>query len=283
MLRLECPDVVHLEEVVGVRAGLSRPVDHDRRPDQVPGRNLVHVVLVLARDPVDRRVEVRADVLAALEPVPVPGRSPLVVPTELVQSEPGRVRERRRQLDDRGLLGQRLREVNHLDGARPERVDQRRQRVGHGYVSPSSRRSDLANSNRFSSRCRSMWKLAGPTASTLATRLVSASVARSSRKAAVKPSSWSTILVPAMPAPRATAARSVPVPVAVGEPPTQSRLSLSKTTCVRLDGAYRAMVVSEPRFMSIDPSPSITTTLRSGWARAIPRPMELARPMACSR
>jgi len=45
----------------------------------------------------------------------------------------------------------------------------------------------------------------------------------------------------------------------------------------------RANVVSPPRFISTEPSPSSTTTCSSGRLSAMPRPSDDARPMACWR
>jgi hypothetical protein len=82
-----------------------------------------------------------------------------------------------------------------------------------------------------------MWKLAGPTASTLATRQASSSASIAALAAAVNSSRLVTVRAPGMPAALATPARSVPVLVAVGKPPTESRLSLSNTIWVRFGGA----------------------------------------------
>ena len=81
----------------------------------------------------------------------------------------------------------------------------------------------------------------------------------------------------------AIAARSLPVDVAVGNPPTDSRLSLSNTTCTRFFGRDRASVVNPPRFISTEPSPSRTITWRSGRVSAMPSPIDEARPIACWR
>ena len=52
----------------------------------------------------------------------------------------------------------------------------------------------------------------------------------------------------------------------VGKPHTESRLSLSKITWMRLRGRYLASVLSPPRFISTEPSPSMTMTRASGRA-----------------
>src|SRR3712207_1135965 len=66
------------------------------------------VVLLPPGDPMDRRVEVRADMLARFEPVPVPGRAALIVAADLMELPPGRVGQRRRELQDRRRFGERL-------------------------------------------------------------------------------------------------------------------------------------------------------------------------------
>src|SRR6266536_331069 len=75
--------VVDGQEVVGVLRALGALVDDHGRPDHPLQRQCGDVVLVLAGDPVDRRVEVGADVLPALEPAPVPGRTGVVVVADL--------------------------------------------------------------------------------------------------------------------------------------------------------------------------------------------------------
>jgi hypothetical protein len=55
--------VVDGEAEVWVSGGFGGPVDHDRRRDEARWRDGGDIVAVLAADPVDRRVEVRADVL----------------------------------------------------------------------------------------------------------------------------------------------------------------------------------------------------------------------------
>jgi len=82
-----------------------------------------------------------------------------------------------------------------------------------------------------------MWKLAGPTASTLATTQVSSGASIAAVAAAVNSSRPVTVRALPIPAARAMPARSEPVEVAVGNPPTDSRLSLSNTRWVRLGGA----------------------------------------------
>ena len=74
-------------------------------------------------------------------------------------------------------------------------------------------------------------------------------------------------------------ARSLPVDVAVGKPPTDSRLSLSNTMCTKFLGFNAPTVASVPIAINTLPSPSNTTTLRLGCARATPRPIAGAKPM----
>ena len=75
-------------------------------------------------------------------------------------------------------------------------------------------------------------------------------------------------------------ARSVPVAVCVGWPPVSAHWWLSHTMSTRLGGACRAMVASDPRFMSNEPSPSVTNTLRPGAASATPSPIDETHPIA---
>ena len=86
------------------------------------GRHLADVDAVARRDPVVRRVEVRAGVLAGGDVVPVPGRSAVVVAADLPQREAVGVPERLRQLQDRSRGRQRRGEVDDLDGSGPDGV-----------------------------------------------------------------------------------------------------------------------------------------------------------------
>ena len=124
VLLLPTLDVLDLEQEVGVGGRCRGEIEHHRRRDQPTGRDRRHIVEVLPRDPVLRRVEVRAGVLAAAEVVPVPGRSALVVATDLLQREAGGLAELGRQLDDRRVRRQRRSQVDDVDGAAGEAVDQ---------------------------------------------------------------------------------------------------------------------------------------------------------------
>ena len=106
---------VDLQQEVGVLRALGALVDHHRRRDELPRRHLGDVEPVRAGDPVHRRVEVRADVLAGGDVVPVPGGTALVVAADLVQREALGVGERRRQLQDRRALRQRRRQVDDVN------------------------------------------------------------------------------------------------------------------------------------------------------------------------
>ena len=123
VLGLEGADVVEGEQVVGVLGGLGGLVDHGRRPDQ-PGRGQArHVLAVAAGDPVDRRVEVGADVLPDLEHVPRK-RAPHVVAADRPPAQARRVGERLREEQHGGVLGERLREVDHAHLSGSERCDE---------------------------------------------------------------------------------------------------------------------------------------------------------------
>ena len=117
----------------GLLLDVGRDVDHARRTDELAHRNRVARVVrqIAARDPVDRRVEVRAGVLAEAQRVPVPRRPPLVVARDDVDRDAGRRPEHRRQADDRRLGPERLRQIDDLQPARGQIVDELRQRGRH--------------------------------------------------------------------------------------------------------------------------------------------------------
>src|SRR5712691_1573802 len=70
-----------------------------------------------------------AGVLAAFEPVPVPGRPFLVVAADLVRLPVGCIGERRRQLDHRRPLRKWLGQVDDVDRTGDQALDKGRQGV----------------------------------------------------------------------------------------------------------------------------------------------------------
>ncbi len=87
---------------------------------------------------------------------------------------------------------------------------------------------------------------------------------------------------PAASAPKSTGLVRPPAPAApgVGWPPVTSYTPLWKTTTTRFVGLADAIDTSEPRFISIEPSPFSTTIRRAGCDSASPSPIEVACPMA---
>jgi hypothetical protein len=134
VLGLPTTDVVDLQQEVRVVRAPVAEVENDHRSDQVVDGDAGDVGAVLAGHPVVRCVEVRAGVLAAAEVVPVPRRSALVVPADLLQLEPPRLPELGRQRDHRGVAGEAGGEVDDLDGPVSQRGGQRSEH-GHGASS----------------------------------------------------------------------------------------------------------------------------------------------------
>src|SRR3989442_11137131 len=216
VLALERADVIQGEEVVRIGLRLLRLVDHDRGADQPSDGNLRDIVFVLTGDPVDGGVEVSAGVLAAFEPVPVPGRAFLVVATDLVRLPVWSVREGRWKLDHRRPLRQRLGQVDDVDRTGDEALDEGRQAIdSRTQFTPPFVCSARGNSKRFSSMWTSIKKLFGISASTLATMQLSWFPLMASSAASSKSPSSRTICARGKPAALAIAARSVPVAVAV--------------------------------------------------------------------
>src|SRR6266566_4864590 len=87
------------------------------------------------------------------------------------------------------------------------------------------------NWKRFSRSGKSMWNDFGPTASTFDTIVVSLLLFSASDTLSLRPSGVLASITLGTPDALAMPARSVPVDVAVGKPPTERRLSLSKTMC----------------------------------------------------
>src|SRR5262245_26516924 len=79
----------------------------------------------------DRRVEMRAGVLAEADIVPVPGRAALVVARDVLDAERRGLPELGRQRDERKLLRQGLGEIDHPDLAGRNRAREGEQIDGH--------------------------------------------------------------------------------------------------------------------------------------------------------
>jgi hypothetical protein len=123
--------VLDLQQEVRVGGARLREVEHGGGRHERGRRDLRDVLAVLAGHPVDRRVEVGAGVLAGGDVVPVPGRAALVIAAELGQRERRRVGERLGQPQDGGGRVQRRGQVDDLDAAGAQRVEQGRQDGGH--------------------------------------------------------------------------------------------------------------------------------------------------------
>ena len=125
-LRLPLLDDRLGQQEVGVRRRLLRNIDDAGRADEPVHRDVVGGVVrvVLAGHPVDRRIEVRAGVLAAGDVVPVPGRAARVVARDLLERERLGGRELRRQLDGGSRRLQRHGQIDDADAAADDAADQ---------------------------------------------------------------------------------------------------------------------------------------------------------------
>src|SRR2546422_443012 len=105
------------QKKIRIFGGFAAAIQYARRADEALGRNAVGRVIgqVLSGHPVDRRVEMRAGVLAAGKVVPVPGGTALVVARHFLDAERPRLAHLRRQRDLRELGRKGLREVNDAD------------------------------------------------------------------------------------------------------------------------------------------------------------------------
>ncbi len=103
----------------GLAAHIRRYIDDASRADEFARGDRVGSVLgqILAGDPVDRRVEMRARVLAEGQDVPVPRRPAGVVARDLGERQPRRRREDRRQIDHRRLGAECRGEVDDAESA----------------------------------------------------------------------------------------------------------------------------------------------------------------------
>ncbi len=114
MLFLEGEDVFGLEQEIVVLGGRGGAVDDDGGADEALGVDRVDGVVghVLAADPVRRRVEMCAGVLAHRDVAPVPGGAFLVVAADHLAAERRRGAELGRQLDDGEVLVERVGEID---------------------------------------------------------------------------------------------------------------------------------------------------------------------------
>src|SRR6267143_5266185 len=173
------------QKKIRIFGGFAAAIQHAGWPFEALGRNAVGRVIgqVLSGHPVDRRVEMRASVLAAGKIVPVPGGAALVVARHFLDAKRPRLAHLRRQRDLRELGRKRLREVDdpdfpcrqfanktienaHKDNSLSSAFGLSRQRASHscatspGYTSstPSRRASTIAFARPSAPRSR----MAGP-------------------------------------------------------------------------------------------------------------------------
>src|SRR5262245_52847822 len=126
--RLPLLDKGNRQREIRVGGALLRTIDHRSRGDEMRDVDRIDGVVgqILARNPVDRRVEVRSGMLAETDVVPIPSRSAFVVPRHLLHSERRALSQLGRQHDGREFLRQRLRQVDDTDVAVGDRA-----REGH--------------------------------------------------------------------------------------------------------------------------------------------------------
>src|ERR1051326_4376177 len=81
MLRFPLLDSIYGEQEIRVFRDICCYIDHACRSNELPGWNFVHAAVrqVLAADPVDWRVKMRAGVLAGLKAVPETRRAAFVI------------------------------------------------------------------------------------------------------------------------------------------------------------------------------------------------------------
>ena len=104
------------------------------------------VLIILAGDPVDGRVEMRAGVLAELEPAPRPERPVLIIMRDFVHLHRGRVLADLRRQKEHGRVGpERSGQVDNFDRPRQQ---------GGGEVRKDLVRAHLHRSSKVSSRIR---------------------------------------------------------------------------------------------------------------------------------
>ena len=152
-------DAVDGQEEIGILRAFGRAVDHADGRDEILHRDGVGraVLVFAAADPVDRRIEMGAGMLAELEPIPFPERAILVVVRDGVNLDRRRVlADLRRQLDQWRIGPERSAEIHHLDGAGRERRCKIAENLGTGHtVSPSRSWMSLRQAQRRGSLAQS--------------------------------------------------------------------------------------------------------------------------------
>src|ERR1700722_2981397 len=156
MLTLPFFYAVGSEHIVRILRGFLRAIDDaDGRDEVLDGDSIGRAVLIiLAGDPVHGRVEMRAGVLAELEPAPRPKWSVLIVMRDLVHfHRRGVLANLRRQKEHRRVGPERSSEVDDLDRPRQQ---------GGGEIRKDLVRAHLYRSWTVSSRhSRSVELIAG--------------------------------------------------------------------------------------------------------------------------
>ena len=111
---------------IGKEGQIFQIIDDTGRADKLTHRDCIGRVVgpILAGDPVHRRIEVGAGVLAEGERVPIPGRPFFIVVRNDVDREPRRLGEDLRQFNDRRIGSQRLREINDFDATIAQLFDE---------------------------------------------------------------------------------------------------------------------------------------------------------------
>ena len=101
VLRLPRLEIFQGQAVVRVRGTFSHLVNNHRRSHESLSGYLAYVIETLTGHPVIGGIKVRTCVLPRAKVVPIPGRSTIVVGTDLLQLEGRRLPELRRQSQDR--------------------------------------------------------------------------------------------------------------------------------------------------------------------------------------
>ena len=115
MLFFPCLDAVNGEQIVGVHRRLFRAIDDVGGSDETLDGNAIGraVGIILAADPVPRRIEMRARMLAEFEPVPRPiGAVGVVMGNAVDLNRRGILANLGRKLDHRGFRPERRRQVD---------------------------------------------------------------------------------------------------------------------------------------------------------------------------
>ena len=101
-----------LKQEVGVLGNVGGHIEDVRAAEQPVDRNSGHIITISSRDPVPRRIEMGADVLAGVDVVVTPEGSAVIESTHFLEAEVDEIGVRFGQLESWGVGTERTGEID---------------------------------------------------------------------------------------------------------------------------------------------------------------------------